>query len=280
MTTGETRSQSLLLPRGGPGRLVWGVFLNPATKVKLSLGLLAAVTAFGGLARKAYAGPAGGVTHINQSNVPYTIDSSGSYKLTSDLFVSNGLFGTITTAIKVNVPNVTIDLNGFSILGNGSGSGSQGLTNGIDASGQPLITILNGEVANMSNFGISTGHSSRIERVRAFGNGDDGIDCTDGCEITNCILNNNGRYGLLLADSSGNGRGVVSSNVVQYNALVGINLSTAALVTGNSVSNNLDGIRCANGHGAYSNNVLDANGHDVVGCLNLGQNACSGSLCP
>src|SRR5258707_1116396 len=56
---------------------------------------------------------------INQSTVnaaggfPYTITQPGSYKLSGNLTVPNGN----TTAIVIASDHVTLDLNGFSILG-------------------------------------------------------------------------------------------------------------------------------------------------------------------
>jgi hypothetical protein len=53
---------------------------------------------------------------INQASVmaqggfPFKIDESGSYKLSGNLVVPSGSNG-----IAISVPNVTIDLNGFSI---------------------------------------------------------------------------------------------------------------------------------------------------------------------
>src|SRR6266700_7689406 len=60
-----------------------------------------------------------GVVLINQSTVmaaggfPYTITQPGSYRLSGNLTVPDAN----TTAIQVMADNVTIDLNGFSIIG-------------------------------------------------------------------------------------------------------------------------------------------------------------------
>src|ERR1700689_5095189 len=67
-----------------------------------------------------------GVVLINQSNAaagsitpgdapgfPITISQSGSYKLSSDLIVPDAN----TTAIEITAKWVTIDMNGFSIIG-------------------------------------------------------------------------------------------------------------------------------------------------------------------
>src|SRR3989442_9173749 len=57
-----------------------------------------------------------GVVLINQATVnaaggfPYTISLAGSYKLSGNLLVPNGVDG-----IKINASNVTLDLNGFNI---------------------------------------------------------------------------------------------------------------------------------------------------------------------
>jgi hypothetical protein len=97
------------------------------TKRSVTSGLLATIIiAFGALPQQILAANDDGVVLINQSNVPYKIKSSGSYKLSSNLFPASK-----ATAITVTTSNVTIDLNGFSIIGG---------VEGIDAHNQPLIT--------------------------------------------------------------------------------------------------------------------------------------------
>ncbi len=60
-----------------------------------------------------------GVVLINQSSVvaaggfPYVISAPGAYKLSGNLTVPNAS----TTAITITSNNVTIDMNGYSILG-------------------------------------------------------------------------------------------------------------------------------------------------------------------
>jgi hypothetical protein len=60
----------------------------------------------------------GNVTAGDAAGFPITINASGSYKLTSNLVVPAG-----TDAILVTAGNVSIDLNGFSIIGPGNCSG-------------------------------------------------------------------------------------------------------------------------------------------------------------
>jgi hypothetical protein len=240
-----------------------------------------------------------GVIEINQAKVlahggfPFTISGSGSYRLTSNLLVPNAN----TTAIKVNISDVTIDLNGFSIIGPGTaGSGI-----GIDASSQHLITIYNGEVAGMGSNGIDTGHSSRIERVRLLVNRNNGIVCSDGCEISHNISNNNVGAGIAL-----NGRGRVSSNVTQFNNDVGIFAGMNSVISDNTVNNNgkvgmaayggvtvrgnavghngVFGLICYSSASGYADNVFMGNSTNVASgtaaCVNLGQNLCDSAVCP
>lgn len=55
---------------------------------------------------------AGGVTPGDTAGFPVTISQPGSYKLTSNLFVPEGSMG-----VHITAANVTLDLNGFSIVG-------------------------------------------------------------------------------------------------------------------------------------------------------------------
>src|SRR5947199_6672479 len=56
---------------------------------------------------------AGGVTPGDAPGFPVTISLAGSYRLSGNLTVPNAN----TTAISITSDNVTIDLNGFSIIG-------------------------------------------------------------------------------------------------------------------------------------------------------------------
>ena len=157
------------------------------SRIALLLGLGALVIGLGTLATSARGATGGGVITINQSKVPFVINASGSYRLTSDLVESDPTISPIT----INVPSVTIDLNGFSISGGRTG---------IDGSHAYLVTIQNGQVSGARGTypggdGISTGHSSRIENVRVFGNAGNGVACTDGCDVSHSVVNNNGGVG-------------------------------------------------------------------------------------
>jgi hypothetical protein len=223
--------------------------------------------------------------------LPISLTQSGSYVLQGNI-TADGCFD----AIDIKVSGVTINLNGFSVIGGNCGSGT-----GINAfsSGSPLITIYNGVVTKFGGDGIAVAHSSTVYGVRAFGNGGHGIFCTDGCQIFDNIANNNGSEGIGVA-----GSGLVSDNVTQFNAQNGIHVFDFSLVLGNTASHNgangiiadsdstggsslRDNIVCANGVGllchssntGYSDNQLgcfsgsggDANGTNVSGpCTDFG----------
>src|SRR5688572_23105176 len=81
---------------------------------------------------------AGNVTPGDTPGFPVTITQPGSYRLTSNLTVSNEN----TTAIRITTNDVTIDLNGFRLKGPVVCSGPQGNCNlggtgaGVDATGR------------------------------------------------------------------------------------------------------------------------------------------------
>src|SRR3977135_3688451 len=98
-----------------------------------------------------------GVVLINQSTVmaaggfPYTITQPGSYRLSGNLTVPN----VNAAAINVTADNVTIDLNGFSIIGPTVCTGGPPVTScsptgtgaGIATSNaQSNLTVMNGTV--------------------------------------------------------------------------------------------------------------------------------------
>jgi len=128
------------------------------------------------------------------SALPYTITSSGSYYLVSDLNSS-------TDGIIVNADYVTIDLMGYSIIGSGSGSYS-----GVTMSGRKSVEIRNGVIRNFGSHGIyeaGTGISHRIINIRVSGNGGSGIQIAAyNALIVKCTASDNGDIGLTLFSGS------------------------------------------------------------------------------
>jgi len=229
---------------------------------------------------------------------PVRITQSGSYQLQSNLSVTAN-----TTAILVTADNVTIDLNGFAIIGPNVCTGiplvcnNNGTGRGIDATDKQNIKIYNGTVRGMGNIGILSGNGSIIESVRVASNGNYGIIVHDSSTVSGNTVTGNGSIGIYVYDSSTvsgntvignavdgiyvNGSGTVSGNTVTGNGVAGIYVTGGGIVSGNTVAGN-----GGNGLGGFSvgyfNNVFNNNtGGDVGGVIvNLGHNLCSGVLCP
>src|SRR5215469_17235968 len=100
---------------------------------------------------------AGNVTPGDTPGFPVTITAQGSYKLSGNLIVPDAN----TTAIDITADPVTIDLNGFSIVGPVVCSGFpvtsctlSGTGIGVHAGLATNVTVLNGVVRGMGNVGV------------------------------------------------------------------------------------------------------------------------------
>lgn len=148
------------------------------TRFAVSLLRLAALVAFGSASTLASAQAlvdhnkvlAGNVTPGDGAGYPLTLSKPGHYKLMSNLVVPAGIGGVVITS-----PDVTLDLNGFSIggpnvctqnLGTKVVTCSQpGSSIGIDAgtSSVPRSTIRNGIVKGFGKWGIYANDNVRLQ---------------------------------------------------------------------------------------------------------------------
>lgn len=136
------------------------------------------------------------------------INKSGSYFLGSNLAFATAGAAAIRIASGVN--NVTINLNGFTILGVGSGS----TTIGINAPTNSGITIVNGTVTKIPGKGIVLGPNSSIAGVQLIGNLGDAFTCGTGCLVTGNVINGNTGTGLVFSDStSGYQNNIINGNL-------------------------------------------------------------------
>jgi hypothetical protein len=248
-----------------------------------------------------------GVTLINNSTVmaaggyPYVISNPGSYKLSGNLTVPDGN----TTAIVIAHDNVTIDLNGFSILGPVNctpggglfcGTGGNALGYGIRAgSDSPMqayfnITIRNGMIQGMGADGIHLlGDNILVEDLRVRSNGLSGIVVRSSSlnpGQTNLILHHNtvqltGSYGIKTYG------GVITDNTIDQAGNSGISVQFGggggATVARNVVSRCTEFGLSLDGNASYFGNTMVANnggGSQVFGGINVGQNVCNNTVCP
>jgi uncharacterized Zn-binding protein involved in type VI secretion len=151
--------------------------------------------------------------HAVIGSLPVSITNSGSYIMTGNLVATNSTYG-----IVISTNDVTINLNGFSLVGTTNSH------NGIAVSGsRQHIYIKNGTIRDWGGYAVSalTAVNSRYEdllvssngyqdSVSAFNAGANSIveRCTflnnrftggyvsDGCKIENCISRNNDGYGF------------------------------------------------------------------------------------
>jgi hypothetical protein len=171
----------------------------------------------------------------------FTITQSGSYYLTGDRLCNS-------TGISVEANNVTIDLCGFSLVGNNTGSG-------IYMMDRINVEIRNGTISNF-NYGINdyyqmfvsngTSANHRVIGVRALSNVQFGIKLYGpSSEVRGCTASNNGTsasgtniVGISVANNS-----TVTANIVNNNGgsaqlgawVFGITAGNSCTITGNKV---------------------------------------------
>jgi hypothetical protein len=192
-----------------------------------------------------------GTIEINQAKVlanggfPYAITTSASYRLTGDLTVSS----TSSDAIDVNTSDVTVDLNGFAIIGPGGTTSG----NGISSASATDVTVENGTITAFGgNAAIRAGNDSIIRNVHVSSSAQ-GIIAGTGSAIFDSAAHDNSGTGI-----NCNGSGCNISN--------------------NSIYNNATGISANDVTTGYGGNVLK-NTNNVSGGTSVKTNVCSGASC-
>lgn len=167
--------------------------------------------------------PAG--TEIDE--LPFVIDSSGFFFLRRDLTGVSGESG-----ITVGADNVTIDLNGFSLIG------VEGSSDGIEANSRIGVAVRNGVVRQWGGIGIDNknGSNGQFSDLRLYENGDLGIHGGDGALIRDTSAECNARSGLACS-----GGCVIRDSSAQRNGDYGINVTGEGLIRGNNVFGNATG---------------------------------------
>jgi parallel beta-helix repeat protein len=162
------------------------------------------------------------------ANSTFKITQSGSYYLTSNLTGEPAKHG-----IELAATNVTIDLNGFTMLG------VAGSLNAFSASGPTSanITVRNGHVRSWGNGGVhlidQSGSRSIVEKIHASNNGWDGISVGASSIVKDCIASDNGLSGIRTSDN-----GVVSNCIASNNTQSGFVTTINGTVHGCTSSNN------------------------------------------
>ena len=203
------------------------------------------------------------------SSLPYKITAQGSYYLTANLTASGS-----TSGITISANNVTLDLNGFALVGGGSGN-----VTGINVpAAQKNILIRNGTVRGWTNGGINASNATNsvIQGIRlsnntaqstffnvaglSVGNGStvkdclvasnansDGISVGNACAVTGCVARaNSDGVGIRaidncyvvgnISDSNGTGIAVGSGNRIESNSCT-FNLSAGVGISSGTTNN-------------------------------------------
>lgn len=227
------------------------------------------------------------------------ITQPGSYYLTENLTGEAG-----KRCIEIAASNVTIDLNGFSIIGNATSTG------GIIGEGiRSNVRIFNGVVRDIGNGSgilstIATSSGWHVENVqslsnsqrgiylpthstiinsRAASNGQSGLRVSTNGAILNCTSYENVGEGILVSNSSrvesssvynngstgilGNDGVLMNNCVAMNNDGAGIDVLNGGIITNCVVRNNgLDGIKC-NSATRIESNTVTFNGTNGISCL-------------
>jgi len=158
------------------------------------------------------------------SKLPFTISKPGSYFLTSDLKAVK------QPGIIVKTDNVTIDLMGFSLIGDGT------KVNGISLEGTHNVAVRNGSIIGFGATGIftSSGDGHRISQVRAINNGSGGIFAfSSGTLVGECLASGNNSVGIAVGANS-----IIRNSVSRANQGNGISAENGGSIAGNTVYGN------------------------------------------
>jgi hypothetical protein len=200
-----------------------------------------------------------------------TIDQPGSYRLATNLAAEGD-------CLVVSAEGVTIDLNGFAIVGNGTGTAILGVQ---EAAGNERAAILTGLIpqartvvrnGDISNFAQATNLSGTVERLRVTSNAS-GILVGVG-NVQNNIVQFNSSMGIQLAD------GIVSGNLLIANG-TGILVQEAGVITNNQAVGNKIGIDVTGIGSTLIGNIADGNsqiGIRVACPSNLSNNTAIGNV--
>lgn len=195
---------------------------------------------------------------------PVEITSSGSYRLTSDL---TGIAANID-GILLSSARITIDLNGFSLVGFALGSGTgNGITgSGTNGSVAGFATIENGAIRGFRALGIALAGATgvRLDRVTLDFNAGGGVHLGDEAQVVGSRFSDNGGVDVLRAGVRAGDSALIRDNVVNGSGGSGIVVGLASTASDNTASaNGSVGILAGSGS-TVSNNATSGNGADGI----------------
>lgn len=222
------------------------------------------------------------------AGLPVSISKPGSYLLTGNLNVADANI----SAITISGDSVTLDLNGFALIGPVSCPGkppvcsTTGSGTGVTIS-SPNATVRNGSIRGFGSFGISAfvnGLTIEALRVTECTSGGVRTSAQGGAFIGNHISHNGG-HGINLA-FGGPTSNTLRNNVIFNNAGDGVRTADG-FFAGNTIFKNVGfGVHCGFGNAtcSYVHNAFRDNndgGSQYKSGVNLGGNLCGfDTTCP
>lgn len=239
----------------------------------------------------------GNVTPGDAPGFPVSITRSGSYRLSSQLKMP---FDPNINAIEIsNDSTISLDLNGFAIVGpcgpaleprpcDGKGGTGKGV---LTLGGFDSADIRNGTIRYMASDGVDIASNAHLENVRLIGNSGNGATLGRGSLVVNCSIGDNYGHGIL-GQHIGLSRGSFIGNVITFNGHIdpvthqrygaGIAVSSGIehgglLIFNNSITDNASyGIDAStNPSAGYGGNVITGNNggdEQVDGGTDMGNN--------
>jgi hypothetical protein len=237
---------------------------------------------------------AGNITSGDSAGFPVIISQRGSYKLTSNLTVPD----VNTSGVIITADDVTIDLNGFSVVGPATAAGPDG--SGLGIRSDRRAVVYNGTIRGMGDVGVQLGSYSRAEKlqvvankiglsaagaiiseINANQNRAAGISVANGSTVTKCVVYDNLGDGIVASIASS-----IIGNIVKDNHGVGILAGSGGLVLQNVVNGSTSYGLSLDDSTAYGQNVVSGNNGSslnpqVLSGLQIGANSCGErATCP
>ena len=180
-----------------------------------------------------------------------TIAAPGSYVVVKNLAATG-------TCLFITADHVTIDLNGFTLSGDGTGSGIT--TDGTNDNRRLGIAVYHGTVTGFDD-GLPLFFASgvTVAGVRAHTNAGDGINVGFASTVSGNTANGNGGSGITALSGS-----TVSGNTANKNFIFGIIFSGNSTVTGNTANGNTTGILGNQFGSTVTGNTARDNGNGIV----------------
>jgi parallel beta-helix repeat protein len=189
---------------------------------------------------------------------PVSINACGSVAAGSYILTAN--LAAVGDCLVVGADFVTIDLDGYTISGNGTG---RGITDGGDV--RLGIAVRGGTVQNfLTGIDLRKTTAVVVEEMRVVGNTERGMIVGGNSLVRFNVANGNGTTGIFIGFFVSGSNSVVTGNAASQNGVNGIDVyGTNGTVTGNTASQNtFDGVTVVGGstNSTISNNTASENG--------------------